>query len=415
MSDTVTESSLGAEFAKSISEHLQASNDANLAPPNPVVEDVPEDASADTPADAPQVTDDLKPKKRGRPPKNSRPTEDIEVETTPIGDTGDPLNDLLGGEVETEPEEDVEQEIEDKYKDEPDDPKAKAKWGELKGELKSLRKTLAEREKELNQLRALADNPQESEYKAKYESLIQSNPLLALQDDQDFQQKVAAPYQEAVSLLNGIITDFNLPMDKITEAMNASSRTERNRKLSSILNDADIDEFSKGDFMQAIAQYEALHGKFTEAQERAVELYEASRQKQMEQQTKGWQEQIQTLKKTSVDVLQKMEARPYFKEIFDNDTAAKEFKDRVLSSLEKEPTPEMASFEKAASFALGPAIKWGLKMKQERDEAIAALKKRSGGDVAIGDGQAPGRQTVDEEDKGPVGAAFARAMKMHKF
>jgi hypothetical protein len=127
------------------------------------------------------------------------------------------------------------------------------------------------------------------------------------------------------------------------------------------------------------------------------------------------EEQVQTLKQSSVEVLDKLKSRPYFKEIFDSDSAAKEFEGRVLSSIEKEPTPEMAAFEKAASYALPNAINWGLKMKKERDEALAALKRHTDGGAPLGSGQAPNRSIADDGEKGEVGDAFSKAMRSVKL
>jgi hypothetical protein len=333
-----------------------------------------------------------------------------------------PFEDFLGAEPKPEAqsstddvEPDFDKQLDEEIGKEPSGDKEKAAWGKLRTKAKSamqkayqLERSNALLEKERNELKTQAPSVTD-EYKSKYEAILQKNAILALQENQDFQQNVALPYQESVNVISSIIQEFELPADKIKSAMNAEKRTDRNRQLSALLNEADMDDLSKADFLRAIGDYETFSATYNAAQEDAVALYEASKQKQAEDFTKGRQAHVEALKEKTGEVLGKFQSRPYFKEIFNSDSSAKEFQERVKFALEKEPTPEMAVFEKASSFALMPTINWGLQMKKERDEALESLRKQSAGGAAVGIGSAPSAR--DDGQKLEIGQGFAKALK----
>lgn len=352
-----------------------------------------------------------------QPTKESIPDEKVKV-------SDNPFSDFLGSEENIDPvtsedsEEapDFEKEVNDAYGDTFSDAKADKRFKELRGDLKStkqskyqLERSLALKEKENAELRAKTSTTNTDEYKQRYEELIKGNAILALQEDVDFQEKVAIPYHQANDTINSIIHEFKLPVQELTEAMQSTSRVERNRKLSSLLSEADMDDLSKQDFLRAIKDFEVYKGRYDEVHENAVQMYEASKQKRAEQENLHVQKRMEILKEKTPEVLGKFQSRPYFKEIFSNESSSREFEGRVKAALEKEPTPEMAVFEKASSFALMPTINWGLQMKKERDEAREALRKQSSGGASVGAGGAP--NPSEGAEKLEIGQGFAKAMR----
>lgn len=316
--------------------------------------------------------------------KDPQPTEKpAEPKHQSLEISDDPFGDILSDKpkeqaVATEDEPDFDKELNEKFKDEPADAKGKARWGEIKGELKSvkqsqyqLQRSLALKEKEIAELKA--NQPVASdEYKAKFEELLKSNPVLALQADQDFQEKIAKPYQQANGFVQAAVNHFGIDMKALQEAAQEENTFLRNRKLAEVYEAAKNGELlpeERSQLTAAIAQAQAFESKYYEAQDKAVELYEASRQKQAEAQIRTSEEKVKQLLEVEEEVFNRLTANKQFKEIFNGNAA--DLRAKVKGTLAKDSDPKIAVLEKFASFAFKPLMT----SLEAKDRKIAELEQ----------------------------------------
>lgn len=343
--------------------------------------------------------------------KDPQPTEKpAEPQHQSIEISDDPFADILSDKpkesaVATEDEPDFDKELNEKFKDEPADAKGKARWGEIKGELKSvkqsqyqLQRSLALKEKEIAELKANQPTTAD-EYKTKFEELLKSNPVLALQADQDFQEKIAKPYQQASGFVQAAVNHFGIDMKALQEAAQEESVFVRNRKLAEVYESAKNGELlpeERSQLTAAIVQAQAFESKYYEAQDKAVELYEASRQKQAEAQIRTSEEKVKQLMEVEEEVFNRLTANKQFKEIF-NGTAA-DLRAKVKVSLGKDADPKIAVLKEFTSFAFKPLMT-SLEAKDRKiAELEQALSKYHAGGAAAGGGSAAPISTTPKED-----------------
>lgn len=198
------------------------------------------------------------------------------------------LSALLGDEpAEEKP---LEDDLDDRFPDEPsdlrNDAKGQARWGELKQEARSARNALRDLERENKELKSQIESASQGgasdEWKAKYEELSKRDAILALESDDTFRNNILTPFQQANSELTRIVESYNIPKDKIAAALKAESRVDRNKALTEIANEVDMNEFDKQDLSAIILDYLNFGRKVEEGYSKAEELNEA-RRKQMEQ------------------------------------------------------------------------------------------------------------------------------------
>lgn len=376
---------LGAAFQEMKDAERQASKELDqgleVQPTESQSSNPPEEV--DTTVEETQSTTKYKPKEKAK--------KKVEI-------SSDPLADLM---KEDKPEEaQVEEfdssDIDNKYPDKPEnvDAKGLAKWGEIKGELKAtklsahqLNRSLAQKTQELEQLKSELESVKSSgtdgnEWKQKYESILKKNAIFELEEDPDYQSKVIAPLQQATDNLNGLIKHLEIPASEINKVLHAENRFERNKILSEIINSHEIDPVNKDDLVIAIRDYESLKVKEAEARERAEELYEAGREKRQQAEQQQRESLINQRLESEDKVFSAVSKHPVFSEVFEGKTG--ELRDMVKKSLREESRPEIAVFEKMASFAHRPLVEAIAERNARIAELEATIKNHVNGGAAIG-------------------------------
>lgn len=366
---------------------------------------------------APVAEEDPKKKEEKKPHK-------IEISDDPFSglDSDQPVEEKPPGEDEP----DFDAETEEKFKDEPADPKGKAKWGELKTERASLKKsnfqlerTKAVQAQRIQELEAKLADPsaQASDvYKEKYEQLINGNAFLALQADEEFQQKIAAPYQQAQSYIDSAIAHFGIDVKALDEALTEQNPFARDRKIDEVLSAAKNEDMLPGhktSFMQALTQEQAFRGKYEEAQKKALDLYEAAQQKKVQAVQQTYQERQKQVKEIEPQMFDFLSKNKEFKEVFNG--SAQDLREKVMRALDKpEVEPRVAVLREYATLAFRPLLSYASQLRQElkeKDEVIARYSN-GGANPAAGVTPAGQERRVDEEDeKAEAGSIFANAMK----
>lgn len=337
----------------------------------------------------------------------------VEVRRKEIKISDDPFADF-STDVEAKPdsvnpdeqEPDFEAELNEKFKEEPTDSKGKAKWGEIKGELKSvkqrayqLERSVALKEKQLAEAQAAQATEQENLWKQKYEDVLKSNPDLALQEDQEFQQKVAQPYWGAKNFVDQAVSHFGLDRKSLAEAMQIPEVFIRSRKLAEIFNNAkeELLPEERAQVAGALQQEMVLESQYQEAQEKVVTLYEGAKQKQQEAKRQTYEQRKQLLLEEEKDVFDRLTKNVEFKSTFNG--KASELQEKVKRALETESPPKMAVYEKYASYALAPTLQALGDAKQEIASLKASLAKYVQGGAAAGAGGQPSSSPSAEGDK----------------